>query len=96
MRLRVASFNANSIRSRLDVILDWIAANDCDVLCVQETKVTDEDFPAMAFAEALMKTVRDPRVKALPAYAGSVDTFSDCTDVMDRPDLCRKLRAIYR
>jgi len=51
---------------------------------------------AMAFAEALMKTVRDPRVKALPAYAGSVDTFSDCTDVMDRPDLCRKLRAIYR
>lgn len=57
MRLRIASFNANSIRSRLDVILDWIARNDCDALCVQETKVTDEDFPAMAFAEAGLRVV---------------------------------------
>ena len=56
-RLRIASFNANSIRSRLDVILDWIARNDCDVLCVQETKVTDEQFPSMAFAEAGLQVV---------------------------------------
>ena len=51
-RLRVASFNANSIRSRLDVILEWIGRNDCDVLCVQETKVTDGDFPLDAVVTA--------------------------------------------
>jgi len=50
--MRIASFNANSIRSRLQVILDWIASNNCDVLCVQETKVTDEEFPVDAIASA--------------------------------------------
>jgi len=49
---RLASFNANSIRSRMPIILDWIAANDCDVLCVQETKVTDADFPVDAIRDA--------------------------------------------
>ncbi|MCL5103500.1 MAG: exodeoxyribonuclease III [Armatimonadetes bacterium] len=44
-KLRIASFNANSIRSRLEVILDWMLQNECDVLCVQETKATDDDFP---------------------------------------------------
>ena len=50
--MRIASFNANSIRSRLDVILEWIAKADCDVLCVQETKVTDAEFPALAVSAA--------------------------------------------
>ena len=50
--MRIAGFNANSIRSRLEVILDWIASNNCDVLCVQETKVTDEEFPVDAIASA--------------------------------------------
>lgn len=51
-RLRVASFNANSIRSRLGIVLEWIAANECDVLCVQETKVSDDDFPVEAIRSA--------------------------------------------
>lgn len=50
--LRVASFNANSIRSRLGIILDWIAQHNCDVLCVQETKVPDNEFPEQAIREA--------------------------------------------
>lgn len=44
-RFRVASFNANSIRNRLDVILAWMKEHECDVVMVQETKVTDDDFP---------------------------------------------------
>lgn len=56
-RLRIASFNANSVRSRLDIIIDWIERNQCDVLCVQETKVADEDFPSTAFAEAGLHVV---------------------------------------
>ena len=48
----IATFNANSIRSRLDVVLGWLKDHKPDVLCVQETKAQDQDFPALAFAEA--------------------------------------------
>lgn len=44
-RLRIASFNANSIRNRLETILNWMNENECDVVCVQETKCVDENFP---------------------------------------------------
>lgn len=44
--MKIATFNANSIRSRLDVILGWLKENCPDVLCVQETKVQDHEFPA--------------------------------------------------
>jgi len=47
-----ATFNANSIRSRLPIIVDWLARHKPDVLCVQETKCRDEDFPAGAFRDA--------------------------------------------
>lgn len=36
----------NSIRARLDHILDWLEAEQPDVLCMQETKVEDDDFPS--------------------------------------------------
>ena len=48
----VATFNANSIRSRLPVVLDWLEARRPDVLAIQETKVQDSDFPAAAIREA--------------------------------------------
>jgi exodeoxyribonuclease-3 len=48
--MKIATFNANSIRSRTQIILDWLEENKPDVLCVQETKVQDKDFPAEAFA----------------------------------------------
>lgn len=48
----LATFNANSIRSRLDAVLGWLAARQPDVLCVQETKVQDAEFPAEPFRAA--------------------------------------------
>lgn len=36
----------------MGIILDWITAHDCDVLCVQETKVADDEFPADAIHAA--------------------------------------------
>ncbi len=42
----IASFNVNSIRSRLGIVLDWLRVNQPDVLCVQETKAIDAEFPA--------------------------------------------------
>ena len=51
-RLRIATFNANSIRVRLPQMLQWLDDNQVDLLGVQETKVQDKDFPAQAIGEA--------------------------------------------
>jgi exodeoxyribonuclease-3 len=50
--MKVASFNVNSLRARLPIVLDWLAKHRPDVLCVQETKVQDPDFPAEPFDKA--------------------------------------------
>ena len=50
--MRIATFNANSVRQRLAVITRWLGERKPDVLCLQETKVEDRDFPALAFREA--------------------------------------------
>lgn len=47
--MKVATYNVNSLRSRLPLILPWLKKHDPDVLCVQETKVQDPDFPKEAF-----------------------------------------------
>jgi exodeoxyribonuclease-3 len=43
--VKIATWNVNSIRARLDGVLDWMEANDPDVLCMQETKIVDQEFP---------------------------------------------------
>lgn len=51
-RMQVASWNVNSVRTRLDHVTDWLTTNpDVDVLCLQETKVVDPDFPKAPFEE---------------------------------------------
>jgi len=50
--MRVATFNCNSVRARLPIIGDWLAAQEPDILCLQETKVQDRDFPESAFTAA--------------------------------------------
>jgi exodeoxyribonuclease-3 len=47
----IATFNCNSIRQRLGAVLAWLDAHRPDALALQETKVTDEQFPADAFRE---------------------------------------------
>ena len=44
--MKIATFNVNSIRTRLPIVLDWLRSSQADVLAVQETKVQDPDFPA--------------------------------------------------
>lgn len=50
--MRLATWNVNSLKVRLPHVLDWLATSDCDVLCLQETKLTDDKFPASALEEA--------------------------------------------
>ena len=47
--MKIATWNVNSIRTRLTQVVDWLQANSVDVLCLQETKVVDADFPRSPF-----------------------------------------------
>jgi exodeoxyribonuclease-3 len=50
--MRIATWNVNSIKQRLDNIVTWLSARQPDLVCLQETKCVDEAFPREAF-EAL-------------------------------------------
>ena len=50
--MKIATWNINSIRRRLPLVLDWLKVNQPDVMCLQETKVQDSEFPVEAFREA--------------------------------------------
>ncbi len=47
--MKVATFNVNSIRSRLHIVIPWLKENKPDVLCMQETKVENRRFPSADF-----------------------------------------------
>ena len=44
-RMKIATWNVNSLKVRLPHLLQWIQTNPVDVLCLQETKLTDDKFP---------------------------------------------------
>ncbi|HEU4684410.1 MAG TPA: exodeoxyribonuclease III [Nitrospira sp.] len=48
--MKIATFNVNSLRKRLSIVLEWLERQKPDVLCLQETKVQDSEFPLLAFA----------------------------------------------
>ena len=50
--MRVATWNINSLRLRLERLIEWLRSIEPDVVALQETKVVDELFPAAALAEA--------------------------------------------
>jgi exodeoxyribonuclease-3 len=51
-RVRLATWNVNSLRSRLERVVEWLQTADVDVVALQETKVADDKFPVMAFEAA--------------------------------------------
>ena len=44
--MKLATWNVNSLRVRLEHLIEWSAIQEPDVICLQETKSKDEDFPA--------------------------------------------------
>jgi exodeoxyribonuclease-3 len=50
--VRIATFNINGINRRLPVLMDWLEATAPDVVCLQELKATDRQFPRGALADA--------------------------------------------
>jgi exodeoxyribonuclease-3 len=49
--MKIATWNVNSIRIRLEQVIDWLSKNPVDVLCLQETKVLDAEFPRSPLEE---------------------------------------------
>jgi exodeoxyribonuclease III len=50
--MKIATFNINNVRRRLPNLLDWLREANPDVVCLQELKATDAEFPAEAIKEA--------------------------------------------
>ncbi|MBW2147425.1 MAG: exodeoxyribonuclease III [Deltaproteobacteria bacterium] len=52
MSWKLATFNVNGVRARLPIVIDWLKQRRPDVLCLQEIKCQENDFPAEQFLEA--------------------------------------------
>jgi exodeoxyribonuclease III len=50
--LKVATWNVNSLNVRLGHLLQWLKAEPIDIVCLQETKLVDANFPVAALTEA--------------------------------------------
>ncbi|MEM1243416.1 MAG: exodeoxyribonuclease III [Pseudomonadota bacterium] len=49
---KIATWNVNSLKVRLEQVLDWCQQHQPDVLALQETKLTDENFPVQAITQS--------------------------------------------
>jgi exodeoxyribonuclease-3 len=47
--MKITTWNVNSVRRRLEVVLAWIERNGPEVLCLQETKCVEDQFPWVGF-----------------------------------------------
>src|SRR5471030_3487538 len=58
MRLRIASWNVNSVRLRAEQVTRFVAEHEPDVVCLQEIKCQAAEFPAQALAAAGLTHLR--------------------------------------
>ena len=52
MRIKISTWNVNSLNVRLPQVLDWLREQQPDILALQETKLTDADFPLLDIANS--------------------------------------------
>ena len=76
--MKIASWNVNGIRARIDHVVAWIKENQPDVLALQETKVMDEMFPHEPF-EAISYVVEAFGQKSYNGVANVTKNTSDDT-----------------
>jgi exodeoxyribonuclease-3 len=72
--MKIATWNVNSLKVRLPQVLDWLGTSQADILCLQETKLTDENFPAADIEAAGYRVV----------YAGQ-KTYNGMAIISKRP-----------
>jgi exodeoxyribonuclease-3 len=57
MPLTLATWNVNSLKVRLQHLLDWLGTHAVDVVCLQETKLPDDKFPVDVLQQAGYESV---------------------------------------
>jgi exodeoxyribonuclease-3 len=97
--LKVATFNVNSVRSRLDLVTGWLQKERPDALCMQEIRVQDSEFPGDAFRNIGYHVA----FRGQKAHAGvaivSREEPQDVSCGLDdggEPDPARLIRAVVR
>jgi exodeoxyribonuclease-3 len=96
---KAATFNANAVRVRLDQIVDWLRREAPDVLCLQETKVQDADFPLAPILDAgYHVALRGQKAHAGVALISRTEPQSVAYGLDDggEPDEARLIRAVVR
>ena len=63
---KLVTWNVNSIRSRMNVLLQWLEKHQPEVLCLQETKVEDQLFPCLLYTSP---SPRDAHESRMPSSA---------------------------
>lgn len=97
--MKIATFNVNSVRMRLAAVTGWLAHHRPDVLCLQETKVQDSEFPE----SALKETGYHIAYRGMKGYNGVAvfsrhpfDEVSFGLDNGEPPDEARLARVVVR
>jgi len=88
--LRIATWNINSVRLRIEMVCRFLAAEKPDVLCLQEIKCRDGEFPAKAFKEAGYKHVH---VVGQKGWHGVAIVAKHKLEPIEGPPLCPKKEA---
>src|SRR5437660_4725702 len=76
--MKVVSWNINSLRRRQDRLFEWLSKASPDVVCLQETKCSDDQFPEMALTAAGYRSV----FRGQKSYNGVA--IISRTDLLDR------------
>jgi exodeoxyribonuclease-3 len=93
--MKIASWNVNSLRVRLPHVLDWLASEQPDVLALQETKMTDDDFPVQAIEDAGYHVVYSGQKTYNGVAVISKQPMSDIvTDVPELDDPQRRILGV--
>lgn len=92
--MKVATWNVNSIKARLQHVLDWLDTAAPDVLAIQEIKLVTEDFPADAFRDAGYEAIASgQRSYNGVATLARVRLLDPVTDIDGFPDPQRRILA---
>src|SRR5262245_43695012 len=81
--MKIATFNINNVNKRLDNLLDWLHAAKPDVVCLQELKAADSEFPRAA----LDKAGYGIAVRGQKSWNGVAILARDCEPVLTRTEL---------
>jgi len=88
--MRIVTWNVNSLNVRMDRVTEWIELLEPDVLCLQETKLANDDFPHDAFDKLGYESAHHGQGQwngvAIVSRVGLDDVRNDFDDGRDEPD----------